>query len=84
MSLVQLSRVNLHYSTLAYREASLKAYTFKLLGFKRQELLPSVHALNNISLDIKLDVLVFCRLIHFFQKFHINMAQMLDRRAQFK
>jgi hypothetical protein len=34
--------------------------------------------------DVLLDLLVFCRLIHFFQIFHINMTQMFNRSAQFK
>lgn len=52
MNLVRLSNVNLHYSSLAYRETSLKAHVFKMLGFRRQQPLPNVHALNNVTLEI--------------------------------
>lgn len=53
MSLVRLQNVNLHYSSLAYRETSLKAHVFKMLGFKQKKSLPNVHALKDINLEIK-------------------------------
>ncbi len=53
MNKVKLDNVNLHYSSLAFRETSLKAYTFKMLGLKRRKPLDNVHALKNIQLEIK-------------------------------
>jgi len=53
MKLVKLEDVNLHYSSMAYRETSLKAYAFKMLGLKRKKPLANVHALKKIHLDIK-------------------------------
>lgn len=53
MSFIRLSNVHLHYSSLAYRETSLKAYVFKHLGFKQKKILPDIHALNNINLEVK-------------------------------
>ncbi len=53
MSLVKLDNVDLHYSSLSFRETSLKAYMFKMLGLKRKQPLPNVHALKNIHLEIK-------------------------------
>lgn len=53
MSFVRLANVHLHYSSLAYRETSFKAYVFKLLGFKQKKSLPDIHALNNINLELK-------------------------------
>jgi lipopolysaccharide transport system ATP-binding protein len=52
VSTVKLSNVNLHYSSLAYRETSLKAQIFKLAGLKKKGSLPSVHALKDINLEI--------------------------------
>lgn len=51
--MVSLQDVNLHYSSLAFRETSLKAYVFKLLGLKHKQSLPNVHALKNIHLEIR-------------------------------
>ncbi len=53
MSQVQLQKVNLHYSSLAYREVSLKAYIFNLMGLKKNKSIGSIHALKNIDLEIK-------------------------------
>ncbi|HSW69968.1 MAG TPA: ABC transporter ATP-binding protein [Gammaproteobacteria bacterium] len=53
MNLVQLHNVNLHYSSLAFRETSLKAYVFKMLGFKSKKSLQNIHALKNVCLEIK-------------------------------
>jgi lipopolysaccharide transport system ATP-binding protein len=53
MNLVQLQDVNLHYSLQAYRELSLKACVFNLLGFKRKKDIQDVHALKNITLEMK-------------------------------
>jgi len=53
VNLVRLDNVNLHYSSLAFRETSLKAHLFKMLGFKRKKPLSNVHALKNIHLEIK-------------------------------
>jgi len=50
---INLQNVNLHYSSLAFRETSLKAYVFKMLGLKHKQPLPHVHALKNIELEIK-------------------------------
>jgi len=50
---VKLDNINLHYSSLAFRETSLKAYLFKMLGLKRKKPLSNVHALKNIQLEIK-------------------------------
>lgn len=53
MSLIKLSNVNLVYSSLAYRETSLKALIFKKLGLKAAANLPDIHALKNINIEIK-------------------------------
>lgn len=53
MNQVKLDNINLHYSSLAFRETSLKAYLFKMLGLKRKKPLSNVHALKNIQLEIK-------------------------------
>ena len=53
MSQVQLQKVNLHYSSLAYREVSFKAYVFNALGFKKTNPIANIHALKNIDLEIK-------------------------------
>lgn len=53
MSLIKLENVNLYYSSLAFRETSFKAYAFELLKLKSPKMTPDVHALKNISLEIK-------------------------------
>lgn len=53
MKMVKLQDVNLHYSSLAYRETSLKAYAFKMLGLQKKKPLANIHALKNIHLEIK-------------------------------
>ena len=53
MNSITLSQVNLHYSSAAYNETSLKAYVFQLLGLKHPKKLPNVHALKDINLEIK-------------------------------
>jgi len=52
MQLVQLQNINVHYSMLAYRELSLKAYAFNLIGLKRNPQLQDIHALKNVTLEI--------------------------------
>lgn len=49
---IKLSQVNLHYSSLAYRETSLKAHIFKMLKLKKVNQVEDVHALKNINLTI--------------------------------
>ena len=49
---ISLENVNLHYSSLAYRETSLKAYLFKLMKLKQHKQINDVHALKNIHLKI--------------------------------
>ncbi|CAN5240035.1 ABC transporter ATP-binding protein [soil metagenome] len=52
-NIIQLSNVNLHYSSHAYRETSLKSYVFN--AFKRshkRQAITDVHALKNISISI--------------------------------
>lgn len=53
MNSIHLSQVNLHYSSLSYRETSLKSYIFKLLHLKQSKMLQDIHALKDINLDIK-------------------------------
>lgn len=53
MSSVKLFAINLHYSALAYKETSLKAYLFKMLHARQQKELPPIHALKNVTLEIK-------------------------------
>jgi lipopolysaccharide transport system ATP-binding protein len=53
MNFVTLQDVNLHYSSLAFRETSLKAYAFKMLGVKRKQPLPNIHALKNVHFEVK-------------------------------
>lgn len=53
MTFIKLHNINLHYSSLAFRERSFKAYLFKIIGFKQKEPLPHVHALKDIDLEIK-------------------------------
>jgi lipopolysaccharide transport system ATP-binding protein len=48
---IELSSVNLHYSSLAFREMSLKAYAFGLMRGRRQ-VVSDVHALKDITLEI--------------------------------
>jgi len=52
MSLIRLANIDLHYSSLAYRETSLKAFIFRKLGLKSQPLVADIHALKNITLEI--------------------------------
>lgn len=49
---ILLQDVNLHYSSLAYRESSLKAHLFNLVKKKGSNVLQDVHALKNINLTI--------------------------------
>ncbi len=55
MNSVHCADVNLYYSSLAYRETSLKAHIIKLLNRQYQEKPPlkDIHALKNINLTIK-------------------------------
>ena len=53
MNLINLQNVNLHYSSLAFRETSLKAYVFKTFGLKHKKPLANVHALKNFELRIE-------------------------------
>ncbi len=53
MSVVRLEGVNLHYSSLAYRETSFKAYIFKSLGLRRKKMIDNVHALKDINISIQ-------------------------------
>lgn len=53
MNCVKLDNVNLHYSSLAFRETSLKAYVFKMLRLKHKKNLSNVHALKSVDLEIK-------------------------------
>lgn len=53
MNFIKLHNINLHYSSLAYRETSLKAHLFKLIGLRSRNQLPHVHALKNINLEVK-------------------------------
>lgn len=52
MASIYCSNVNLHYSSLAYRETSLKSYIFKLFKLKQGKILHDVHALKGINLEI--------------------------------
>lgn len=52
MNSIHFSNANLHYSSAAYNESSLKTYVFQVLGLKYRKRLPDVHALKNITLDI--------------------------------
>lgn len=53
MNFIQLQNVNLYYSSLSFRETSVKAYAFKLLKLKPPKSTPDIHALKNINLEIK-------------------------------
>lgn len=53
MNYIKLNQINLHYSSLAYRETSLKAHLFKMMGLRAKNNLPNVHALRAIDLEIK-------------------------------
>lgn len=53
MSMIQLNQVNLHYSSISFRETSLKSYIFKMLKLKYQQPLASIQALKNVNLEIK-------------------------------
>ena len=53
MNMIRLDQVSLMYSSKAFRETSLKAQLFKLLKLKYKKPLEEVHALKNISLEIK-------------------------------
>jgi len=49
---IYLKNVNLHYSSLAFRETSLKSYLFKLISSKKKFQCKDIHALKNINLKI--------------------------------
>ena len=49
---IHLKNVNLHYSSLAFRETSLKSYFFKLISAKKFKC-EDIHALKNISIKIR-------------------------------
>lgn len=49
---IHLKKVNLHYSSLAFRETSLKSYLFKLVSAKKRFQCEDVHALKNVNLKI--------------------------------
>lgn len=50
---IRLDKANLHYSSLAYRETSLKAWLFKTARLRsRQFVHADIHALKDVSLDI--------------------------------
>jgi lipopolysaccharide transport system ATP-binding protein len=53
MASIQCSNINLHYSSLAYQETSLKSYIFKLFKLKQKKALNDVHALKNINLEVR-------------------------------
>lgn len=50
---IQLKNVNLHYSSLAFRETSLKSYLFKLCSAKNSGQRQDIHALKNINLTVR-------------------------------
>lgn len=52
MQLVNLQNINVYYSLLAFRELSLKAYAFNMIGFNRKKNLADVHALKNLTLEV--------------------------------
>jgi lipopolysaccharide transport system ATP-binding protein len=50
---IKLSGINLHYSSGAYQDKSLKKYLFEVIVRKGTFLLGDIHALKNIDLEIK-------------------------------
>jgi len=50
---IRLQNVNLHYSSAAYRETSLKAFVFKAIGRRGFKPLQDVHALKDVSFEMK-------------------------------
>jgi lipopolysaccharide transport system ATP-binding protein len=55
VNLIRLENINLHYSSLAFKETSFKTYIFKKLGLRSGPAAATadIHALKDISLEIK-------------------------------
>ncbi|MGE3920628.1 MAG: ABC transporter ATP-binding protein [Gammaproteobacteria bacterium] len=49
---IKLNKVNLHYSSLGFRETSLKKYLFERIKGKAKKEINDIHALKDISLQI--------------------------------
>lgn len=52
-NIIRLKQVHLHYSSLGFRETSLKSYVMKLFSKKNTPDRQDIHALNNINLTIR-------------------------------
>lgn len=53
MNLIQLQDINLYYSSKAFKETSFKSHLINLVGYKNKRNLNDIHALKNISIEVK-------------------------------